>query len=172
MSIQEGREIRVGEKVSLEDSGPDPNSFLGSCLWGVSHPPLKSTFNEHPLARTTVLHGAPISLNPQSGKLVAVPGCRGKGIKRVRSRQFLLQFLSITIQGYSWDCQLVIFIYNLKNRNAFRCCKSMSHSPPPLSIALRKMSSHGPMTPLYCHKPGVAVMDKWSFMCLLSERIV
>lgn len=94
-----------------------------------SHPPLKSTFNEHPLARTTVLHGAPISLNPQSGKLVAVPGCRGKGIKRVRSQQFLLQFLSITIQGYSWDCQLVIFIYNLKNRNAFRCCKSMSHSP-------------------------------------------
>lgn len=103
-----------------------------------SHPPLKSTFNEHPLACTTALRGAPISLNSQSGKLVAVPGCRHERVKRVRSQQFLLQFLSITIQRYSWDCQLVIFTYNLKNQNAFRCYKSMSHSPTPAVHSTQK----------------------------------
>lgn len=96
-----------------------------------SLPSLKSTFDKHPLAYTMTLGWALFALNPRSGMLASVPGCRGLGLKHIRIQWFLLQFLSIMIQGYSWDYQPVIFICNLKNQNAFRCCKSMSHVPHP-----------------------------------------
>lgn len=115
------------------NSGPGPNSFLGpKCLLGVFHLWNQRSINTHwhTVAYTT-LGWALFALNPQSGMLASVPGCRGLGLKHVRIQWFLLQFLSVMIQGYSWDYQPVIFICNLKNQNAFRCCKSMSHAPHP-----------------------------------------
>ena len=72
-------------------------SWVKMPVWSL--PSLKSTCNTHALIHNKAVCWALISPNPQPGKLAAVPGCRGQGVKCLSN--ILLSISVKKYQGYS-----------------------------------------------------------------------